>query len=205
MQARVDAVAPLIAEATGFFVPDLVAQVADHAVDRFGGHQDAGLAGGGEGNEHHGGDRGVLAAVGTRVVAPAAERALGAQDHLHGALKGGLDLLVVFDVVGHPPHFRHGEGEEPVLIHAAHVTRGGFLGLLEEKVLGAVERRTVPAEAGKVALHHEGHETERSAGDLEVSIIGGPRAVGILGGEQVLQTALDGEVGGFGEFGRGVT
>ena len=163
------------------------------------------MAGGGEGNEDHGGDRGVATAVGAGVVAPAAERTLGAQDHLDGALERGLDLLVVLDVVGHPPHLRHGEGEEPVLIHPAHVSSGGFPGFLEQEVLGAVERRAMPAEAGEVAFHHEGHEAEGGAGDLVIACFGSPRTVGILGGDEVLQTALDREVGGFGELGRGFT
>ena len=115
-----------------------------------------------------------------------------------------MDLFIIFLVFGHTPEFGHGEGEQTVFIHAAHRAAGRFSGTFEEVVLGTVEGLAVSTKAGKVAFDHEGHEPERGAADVNRAGVGGPGAILVLGLEEVLQTAFDGFVSSFGEFGRTV-
>ena len=87
-----------------------------------------------------------------------------------------------------------------MLIHATDDTGCRFLGFLKQEILGSVERRSMPAEAGKVPLHHECHQTERGARNLIISVSGTPRTIGLLSVDEILKSLLNREIRGFGEF-----
>jgi len=87
-----------------------------------------------------------------------------------------------------------------MLIHTGHHAAFRLLGFLQQVVFRLVQRLAVTAEARKMALHHEGHQAQRSSANVNRAALRRPRTIGVLVRDEIFETSLDRTVRGFGQL-----